>query len=114
MQTIGERIKEVRQARGITQQELADRIGKIQPQVVRWEQATNIKSEMLAKIAGALDVPVSSLLPDAPTPTCARCGKRIILRQEALHLGGRTGPLFCLDCASMHTRECLEILEARP
>ena len=60
--TTGQTIKQARQAAGITQQELADRLGISYVGVSQWEtDKRNPKQETLVRIAKALDIPVSSL-----------------------------------------------------
>ncbi len=51
------RIKEARQARGWSQQELAERVSVSQPTIVHWEQGTHIPRHLaLARLADALGV----------------------------------------------------------
>jgi transcriptional regulator with XRE-family HTH domain len=51
------RIKEARQARGWSQQDLAERIGVSQPTIVHWEQGTHTPRNLaLARLADALGV----------------------------------------------------------
>lgn len=62
--SIGERIKARRQGQGLTQEELANRIGTIKQTVYKYERdiITNIPIERLNAIASALDTSVSYLL----------------------------------------------------
>lgn len=55
--TIGERIKEYRERKGITQEELASKIGTKKQTIYKYENniITNIPSDKIEKIAGALD-----------------------------------------------------------
>jgi plasmid maintenance system antidote protein VapI len=51
------RIKEARQARGWSQQDLAERVGVSQPTIVHWEQGTHTPRNLaLARLADALGV----------------------------------------------------------
>lgn len=60
--TTGQMIKKVRQAAGMTQQELADRLGISYVGVSQWEtDKRNPKQDTLVRIANALNVPVSYL-----------------------------------------------------
>lgn len=60
--TTGQIIKRARQAAGVTQQELADRLGIKAVGVSQWEtDKRNPKKETLARIAEALDVPMAFL-----------------------------------------------------
>lgn len=61
--TTGERIKAARLRAGLTQQELADKIGISYQGIGQWERdARNPKIETLSKIAAALNVPVRYLM----------------------------------------------------
>lgn len=69
MMTTGQRIKSARKAVGITQAELADRLGISYVGVSQWENnLRNPKLETLQRIADALDVPVGELLGATPQP----------------------------------------------
>lgn len=64
--TIGENIKKARQTAGLTQKELADKLGISVAMISRWEKGTrNPKMSTLAKIAGALEIPVLKILKDS-------------------------------------------------
>jgi transcriptional regulator with XRE-family HTH domain len=63
LQRLGERIVELRKAKGITQQELAERLGTKNTQVRRIERGTvNSTINMLRKIAVELEIPISDLV----------------------------------------------------
>lgn len=60
---IGERIKEMRMQKKITQSELADRLGVPYQSIGQWERSVrNPKIETLQKIAEALDVDINWLM----------------------------------------------------
>lgn len=60
--TFGERIKLARKVAGISQEELAQKIGTRQSQVTRWEtNKATPRIETLAKIAEVTGVPLSEL-----------------------------------------------------
>jgi transcriptional regulator with XRE-family HTH domain len=62
------RIKEARQARGWSQQELAERVSVSQPTIVHWEQGTHIPRHLaLARLADALGVSRQWLQGDGET-----------------------------------------------
>lgn len=64
-QPVGERIKELRRAAGLTQVDLADRAGLSQSEVCRMEKGQrSITVDRLSSIARALGVSASSLLDD--------------------------------------------------
>lgn len=63
--TIGERIRKARKFAGMTQEELADRIGVARISVTRWEKGyRNINLNQIKKIAEAIDVPFETLILD--------------------------------------------------
>ena len=60
---IGRRIRNHRNRNGLTQQELADRLGVIQQQVAKWEAAgANPQAKTLKRIAEALGCSIDELI----------------------------------------------------
>jgi transcriptional regulator with XRE-family HTH domain len=60
---IGVRLREARLRAGLTQAQLAERIGREHRTIHRWEYATRIPSlEDLLLLADALDVPLAELV----------------------------------------------------
>lgn len=60
--TIGERIKKIRQEKGLSQKELGEKLGVSQQMIGQWETGkANPKIETLIKIAEALDCEVSDI-----------------------------------------------------
>jgi len=67
--TIGERIKEARKKKGLTQEELAGKLGCTKQSIAQYEKGRRSpKIDGLIKIAEALNIPVSDLLGE-PRPT---------------------------------------------
>lgn len=64
MATTGSRIKEAREAMGLTQKELADKVGLKHSAIHKYEVGlvTNLKRETIAQLAKALDVSPCYLL----------------------------------------------------
>lgn len=64
MATTGERIRDARKAKGLTQGELAEKIGVKTPAVYKYESGlvVNLKQETIGKLAAALDVSPSWLM----------------------------------------------------
>jgi DNA-binding Xre family transcriptional regulator len=61
------RLRDVRRDRGLSQRELADRVGTYQPRIAMIESGTNILPETAEKIAWALLCEVSDLVqPEEP------------------------------------------------
>ena len=64
-QTIGEKIREIRKARGLTQKELGEKAGIAEPTIRRYELGKlNPKIETVKKIADALGVDMNALYGD--------------------------------------------------
>lgn len=60
---IGEQIKTARKAKGVSQEELAVRLGVVRQTVSKWENGMSVPdADVLIKIAELLDVPVRQLL----------------------------------------------------
>ena len=67
-QTLGERIRAARQAAGLSQEKLAERLGLTRQAVTKWETGQSAPStENLLRLAEVLGVPVTALL-DASAP----------------------------------------------
>lgn len=63
--TVGERIKKIRQEKGLTQKELGKKCGLADSAIRRYELGgANPKIETIERIANALDVDISDLDPD--------------------------------------------------
>lgn len=61
--TIGEKIKDLRKSAGLSQAELAFRLGLFQKDVSRWESGTHSpQAETLARLCKALNVSADELL----------------------------------------------------
>lgn len=63
--SIGDNIKRLREARGMTQEQLADQIGVTRPTVTQWETGwSSPRMGRVTQIAGALNVDPMDLLSD--------------------------------------------------
>ncbi len=83
---IGERIRDLRLREGMTQMQLAERIGITYQQVQKYEKGTsNISVERLYQIADALGVHPGSLLPEV-LPTQRLCEEPTV-REETTGYG---------------------------
>lgn len=70
---LGENIKALRKARGLSQQELAGRLHVVRQTVSKWEQGRSVPdADLLVQLADYLGVPVEELLgtpaPESITP----------------------------------------------
>lgn len=80
---IGEKIKLLRKARGLSQSELGFRIGGDAPVISRYERGQNTPSvETIFKLSQALNAPIHELLPIFYDPVRE---KMTLLKNEALH-----------------------------
>ena len=67
--TLGQRIAEARERAGVSQAQLAEKLGTTQPRIAYWERkAVNMRSDVLAKIAETLNVSTDVLLGTKPLP----------------------------------------------
>lgn len=113
MAKLGDRIREAREACGLTQQQLAQRVGTTQGQITRWEASDNMGTSNLINLAKALNISVDKLLTGVwpAAQACRRC-KRLLVPGESLRLGNHPdAPRFCVDCVKTHTEDCLRIKE---
>lgn len=79
--TVGSRIKREREAAGLTQAELANRIGTASSMIGQWENNNrNPKSAVLEKIAAALNISIDRLLYDSVIKTEVLPGKAWIIQ----------------------------------
>jgi len=76
---MGNRIKELREQRGLTQQQLADMIGTTKQQIGRLEGAKRrLSDQWVQKIAGALEVHPGELWAEVPA------GEQLSPQEEAM------------------------------
>jgi len=86
-ETIGERLARLRKERGITQQELAERLDLAQPNVSDYERGIlRLHGELIVKIAGILGVSADEILGISPAPRSngALKNRRILRRLQQL------------------------------
>lgn len=65
---VGDKIRELREARGWSQDELAERVGISQAAIVKIEKGQTTRSRFLPDIAKALDRPIEELVGGRATP----------------------------------------------
>jgi transcriptional regulator with XRE-family HTH domain len=69
----GRKIRELRQSKGLTQQQLADLLGKKRPMISEWENGQGLTAKNLRLVADALDVSPSDIGdawdPEGPRPS---------------------------------------------
>jgi transcriptional regulator with XRE-family HTH domain len=85
--TIGERIRDARGRKGLTQEQLAADVGVQRGAVARWEKGGRApRGEFLTKIARALDTTAEQLQGDAPARTADVEAYRLGLYEAAKRL----------------------------
>jgi transcriptional regulator with XRE-family HTH domain len=61
--TVGKNLKRLRMLAGLSQQELAQKIGVTQPRIARWEKGEVMPyAQYLAKLAKALEVTIDEII----------------------------------------------------
>lgn len=81
LSTVGSRIKKEREAAGVTQAELASRIGTASSMIGQWENNNrNPKAAVLEKIAAALNISVDRLLYDSVVKTEVLPGRAWVIQ----------------------------------
>ncbi len=82
---VGNRLRQLRALRGITQTALADRIGVTFQQVQKYEKGANrISASRLWEIRRALDVPIASFFEGIPTARRRRDKKVIAAERDIM------------------------------
>lgn len=82
-ESLGQRIARLRKERGITQQELAERIGSIQVLVSDYERdRIRVTAEMVVRIAEALEISADELLGMKKARLGPRASRRVLRRVE--------------------------------
>lgn len=85
-------LKTLRKNKGITQEELADRLNVVRQTISKWEKGQSVPdAEMLVKLAEIFEVPVSQLLgsriepdaqPDALAEQLARINEQLVIKNR--------------------------------
>jgi transcriptional regulator with XRE-family HTH domain len=82
LEAIGERLARIRKERGLTQKELADRLGISQPIVSDYERGElRLHGELLVELARILEVSVDEILGLEPTKQGGAVKNRRLLRR---------------------------------
>lgn len=82
---LGERIRQFRKEKGLSQAQLAERLHVVRQTVSKWEKGTSVPdAELLLQLARALDVPAERLLDLPPDPAGEQARAELAsLRQQA-------------------------------
>ena len=87
---LGQRIAQARERRGISQYELADRMGVSQQSVAAWERkVSSIRSDTLTKLATLLEISADELLGLKPPRNSGPSGRVRHVFEEASQLPRR-------------------------
>lgn len=82
-ESLGQRVARLRKERGITQQELAERIGTIQVLVSDYERdRIRVTAEMVVRIAEALEISADELLGMKKAKLAPKASRRVLRRVE--------------------------------
>ena len=117
---IGTAIKISREARNMTQAQMATAADTNQPQIARWESAGSLPFNSIKRAAAALGMRAVDLVkltqePDPAPPVCALCGSKIApgkgqhIFQNRGHFTD-SGPVFCPDCIMYRTNEAVALV----
>ena len=100
---LSENIKAMRKSKGLSQQELAEKLNVVRQTVSKWEQNLSVPdADMLQAISLALDTPVSTLLgetvaaPEADNMAAVAAKLEVINLQLARRKDARRRTLRCL------------------
>ena len=108
-QTLGERIRAARQAAGLSQEKLAERLGLTRQAVTKWETGQSAPStENLLRLAEVLGVPMTALL-GASAPEQQLQADQIYALQKAQARQGAAEILHAFLC---NLRTALSFLRA--
>lgn len=84
-ESLGERIARLRKERGVTQQELAERIGTIQVLISDYERdRLRVTAEMVVRIAAALEMTTDELLGTRKVRPHAKPSRKVLRRLERI------------------------------
>ena len=100
---LNENIKAIRKSKGLSQQDLADKLNVVRQTISKWEQGLSVPdSDLLIALSEALETPVSTLLGETVSPSEAdevkalsekleiinlQFARRKAMRRSALHWG---------------------------
>lgn len=84
---LNENIKAIRKSKGLSQQDLADKLNVVRQTVSKWEQGLSVPdADLLIALSEALEAPVSTLLGETVTETAADEVKALSEKLEIINL----------------------------
>ena len=82
---LGDNLKKLRQSHGLSQEEMAQKLGVVRQTVSKWEKGLSVPdSEMLMEIARRFEIPVSLLLGESSEPEATENDMKSILEKLTL------------------------------
>ena len=84
---LNENIKALRKSKGLSQQDLADKLNVVRQTISKWEQGLSVPdSDLLIALSEALETPVSTLLGETVAETEADTVKALAEKLEIINL----------------------------
>lgn len=84
---LNENIKALRKSKGLSQQDLADKLNVVRQTISKWEQGLSVPdSDLLIALSEALETPVSTLLGETVVETEADTVKALAEKLEIINL----------------------------
>ena len=84
---LNENIKAIRKSKGLSQQDLADKLNVVRQTISKWEQGLSVPdSDLLIALSEALETPVSTLLGETVTESEADEVKALSEKLEIINL----------------------------
>lgn len=84
---LNENIKALRKSKGLSQQDLADKLNVVRQTISKWEQGLSVPdSDLLIALSEALETPVSTLLGETVVETEADTVKALSEKLEIINL----------------------------
>ena len=84
---LNENIKAIRKSKGLSQQDLADKLNVVRQTISKWEQGLSVPdSDLLIALSKALETPVSTLLGETVTESEADQVKALSEKLEIINL----------------------------
>lgn len=84
---LDENIKALRKSKGLSQQDLADKLNVVRQTISKWEQGLSVPdSDLLIALSEALETPVSTLLGETVSPSEADEVKALSEKLEIINL----------------------------
>ncbi len=84
---LNENIKALRKSKGLSQQDLADKLNVVRQTISKWEQGLSVPdSDLLIALSEALETPASTLLGETVSPSEADAVKALSEKLEIINL----------------------------